>query len=152
MDVESGAEKPEGALGFAVVANVRRELPYGPGAVAIRRGTKHFPPGGKVWLVPPRWDWGHGRVIAVGRHRGSPRHKCVIVPVWHLENFRVQGVYSPAVERRLSGHSRSNGLWETEGEARPWVERWTSGAGLYEWDPREERPQRPQGVSGFGLV
>lgn len=140
--MDSEAETPEEVLGYAVAANVRRELPYGPGAVEIRRGTKHFPPGGKVWLVQPRWDWGHGRVIAVGRHRRSPRYACVIVPVWHLENFRVRALYSPAVVRRLNSASSSLGPWPSADEARPWVERWASGAGLYEQDPRVERTSR----------
>ncbi|MFE1409739.1 hypothetical protein ACFW6F_02800 [Streptomyces sp. NPDC058746] len=139
--MENAAEASEEVLGYAVAANVRRELAYGPDAVEIKRGTKHFPPGGKVWLVRPEWDWGHGRVIAVGRHRGSPRYACVIVPVWHLENFRVKGLYSRAVVRRLNGASRSAGLWGSADEARPWAERWASGVGLYEQDPL----QRPLG-------
>lgn len=140
----SGTETPEEPFGYAVAASVRRELAYGPGAVETKRGTKHFPPGGKVWLVRPRWDWGHGRVIAVGRHRGSPQQACVIVPVWHLENFRVRGLYSPTVARRLNGAWSSMGLWDSADEARPWVERWSSGAGLYEQDPRAADHRSPR--------
>ncbi|MFD9354704.1 hypothetical protein [Streptomyces sp. NPDC060031] len=116
--------------GFAVVANVRQEIRYGNHGAESKRGTKRFPPGRKLWLVRPHWDPGWGRVLAIGPHRGSQRLVGVIVPVWHLEDFRVRGVYSPAVLQRL-GEGVSRGVWESAEAAQEWADRWNNGTGIH---------------------
>lgn len=97
-------ETPEGLLGWCLVANVAREIVRGEGGLDIQHGTKHFRTGALLWLPPVRWDPGHGRWPAVGRHRGnSRRYVHMIVRVDDLENFRVKGVYSEALVRGLNG-------------------------------------------------
>ncbi len=116
--------------GYAVVANVRREIPYGPGGAEFRSGTKHFPAGGKLWLSTPCWDLGFGEALAVGRHRGSPRLIGVVTRVVHLENFRVRAVYSPDLHRRLETYP-GTGLWVTREDAEAQALSWSSGKDLY---------------------
>lgn len=96
------AEGSEVVLAWAVVANVRSETRYGEGDALVRRGVKHFPPGTKVWVLPVQWGDGWDRALVVGRHRGAPRRYAqMVVPLEHLEDFRVEAVYSPAVSREL---------------------------------------------------
>jgi hypothetical protein len=108
-DVTSGMDEPRGApgsgspiLGWSVVANVCAETRYGVGDALVRPGVKHFPPGTKVWVLPAQWGDASDRALVVGRHRGAPRRFVqMVVPLEHLANFRVEGVYSPAVNREM---------------------------------------------------
>ncbi|MFF3559718.1 hypothetical protein ACFYXS_06735 [Streptomyces sp. NPDC002574] len=97
---------PDGLLGWCLVANVPRETAHGESGLDIQHGTKHFRAGTLLWLPPVRWDSGHGRRPAVGRHRGnSRRYVHMIVRADDLENFRVKGVYSEALVRSLNGYA-----------------------------------------------
>lgn len=116
MTDETGPEP----LGLCVVANVARETSHGDGGLEIRTGLRHFAPGAKVWIAPPRWDSGSPDVPVVGRHRGnSRRYTAMVIPRRSLENFRVRAVYSPALLNALGGGS----LWETE-RAESYVRLW----------------------------
>ncbi|TDT98665.1 hypothetical protein EDD99_6895 [Streptomyces sp. 846.5] len=96
---------PEDALGWCLVANVARETARGEAGLDIQRGTRHFAPGALLWIPPGRWDPGHRRVHAVGRHRGNARRYVnMVVRVDDLENFRVKGIYSDALVRGLNGY------------------------------------------------
>ncbi|MCZ0997824.1 hypothetical protein [Streptomyces mirabilis] len=98
-------ETPDGLLGWCLVANVARETAHGESGLDIQHGTKHFRTGALLWLPPVRWDPGHGRWPAVGRHRGNGRRYVnMIVRADDLENFRVKGVYSEALVRSLNGY------------------------------------------------
>jgi hypothetical protein len=101
-------------LAWCVVANVAREIPSGPGGLEIRRGTRHFSPGTKVWVLPPRWGDGAERLVVIGRHRGSRRHVRMVMPRRHLTGFRAQGIYSPTAFRRLTEWGP---LWKSREQA-----------------------------------
>lgn len=88
-------------LRWCVVANVAALTSHGPGGQDVRTGLKHFSPGTKLWLVSPFWGYGGDRIEVLGRHRGGRRLVRMVVERRHLTNFRVQGVYSPAVLREL---------------------------------------------------
>ncbi|KAB1990144.1 hypothetical protein [Streptomyces triticiradicis] len=101
----AGGETPDGLLGWCLVANVARETVRGESGLDIQHGTKHFRAGALLWLPPVRWDPGHGRRHAVGRHRGNGRRYVnMVVRMDDLENFRVKGVYSEALVRGLNGY------------------------------------------------
>lgn len=91
-------------LGLCVVANVARVTTHGDGGRELRVGLRHFAPGAKVWIAPPRWDpWDPG-VTVVGRHRGNHRrYVAVVVQRRFLEDLRVRGVYSPTLLAKLGG-------------------------------------------------
>jgi hypothetical protein len=44
------------------VANVVRERTYGPGGKEIRRGSKHFAPGAKLYCYPSQWGDGYQQI------------------------------------------------------------------------------------------
>ena len=82
---------------WCAVANAVHDRPFGPGHENTRRGTKHFAPGTKLYIV----DWslgdGLGAVLAIGRHRGSSHLVRMWVDVRHVENPRPKLAYSPRV-------------------------------------------------------
>jgi hypothetical protein len=77
------------------------ERGYGPGGVEKRRGTKHFAPGAKVFVVDFFWGMGGEQVTVVGRHRKSHRFIRIAMPAKHLANWRAELAYSPYVIRQI---------------------------------------------------
>lgn len=86
---------------WCLVANVVEERRYGEESTEIRRGTRLFAPGAKVWVPDGYAGMGYDRVTAVGRTRHASRYASVVVAAEHLTNWRVKMVYSPAVLARL---------------------------------------------------
>ena len=70
----------------------------------IRKGTKHFSAGTKVYCYPPLWGDGYEKVKIIGRHRGSRDLVEMIMPSKWLTNWRVKMVYSPFVLSRMKDH------------------------------------------------
>lgn len=83
----------------AVVANVRKLRPTGPGGAVLRSGTKHFSGGTKVYVV---YCYGGRceRITVVGKSR-SGRYIRVDLDVNAVENFRVKMVYKPSALIKL---------------------------------------------------
>ncbi|MEV5955458.1 hypothetical protein AB0M11_17100 [Streptomyces sp. NPDC051987] len=124
-------EEKAGLLGWCLVANVARETLHGEGGLDLQHGMKHFAAGALLWIPPVPWDPGHCRWPAVGRHRGnSRRYVSMVVRAEDLENFRVKGVYSEALVRRLNGRRHDPAAprtlqnpWSRE-DAQNWADRW----------------------------
>jgi len=87
---------------WCVIANVVEERPYGEDH-EMRKGTKHFRSGAKVYCFPMMWGDGYENVRVVGRHRGSNRYVTMIIRSAWLTNWRAKVIYSPEVIRRLEG-------------------------------------------------
>jgi hypothetical protein len=83
------------------VANMTEERRYGPDGSEIKRGSKHFAAGAKVYCFPMQWGDGYEQIEVVGRHRVTHRYVKMIISSSWLENWRVQLVYSPTVVRML---------------------------------------------------
>jgi hypothetical protein len=114
---------------FGVVANVREETAQGEGGLEIRRGIKHFSGGAKVWVLPPQWGDGGDQVFVVGRHRGNRSGFIrIVVDSRHLENYRVRGIYSPALLRAMTRPFKpdrrhpSGCLWRSREDAERFAE------------------------------
>ena len=121
-DSERPAAPPNPEPIWCVVANVAAETRRGPGGWEIGRGTKHFPPGAKVYCSPSLWGDGYERIKVVGRHRGSHRYVAMVVRAAWLTNWRAQLVYSPRVIRTLTPRWRDRPLWDGSAEAKAWAE------------------------------
>jgi len=114
----------------------------GHGVVAIRRGTKHFAPGAKVYCLPPLWDAYHkcrgvDHIVVVGRHRRSHRYIALVMPTEWLTNWRVQLVYSPAVKRRMV-----HAVWERRAWLGPTVANLRAGKLI--WDGSADSKARAE--------
>ena len=96
---------------WCVVANVVAEHPAGENK-EIRRGTKHFSAGTKVYCYPPLWGDGYEDIKVIGRHRGSRKLVEMVMPSKWLTNWRVKMVYTPFVTARMRDD------WDGSKEAR----------------------------------
>ena len=89
---------------WCIAANIVRERPYGPGGKETRRGTKHFLPGAKVYIVDFFWGSGGESVTVVGHHRKSHRYITIVIRSQWLVNWRAELVYSPHVIKEVLAH------------------------------------------------
>lgn len=74
---------------WTAVANIIDERSYGPGGVETRRGTKHFRPRAKVYVI----DWFPGTcdaIVAVGQHRKSRQFIKLVIRVDMIETYALK--------------------------------------------------------------
>ncbi|MFC9327313.1 hypothetical protein [Kitasatospora sp. NPDC057015] len=122
MTEEQAGEPDPALLGVGIAANIVQHTVQGHGGLEVRRGTKHFSPGAKVWVVPQHWDWSE-RLYVVGRHRGRfNRWIAVVMRTDRLENLRIRGVYSPALGRALS-EVAGRPFWSSSDDAQTMIDR-----------------------------
>jgi hypothetical protein len=115
---------------WSIVANIKREHPFGPGGSETRVGTRQFRGGTKVYIAgcfPGTCD----AVVAIGLHRKSRRFITCAVDIRHVENFRVRLVYHPKVIERVQQDER---CWIRTKEA---AETWA--AAFPEWQKLWEK-------------
>jgi uncharacterized C2H2 Zn-finger protein len=87
---------------WCVVGNIAEEIPFGEGK-QLRKGTKHFSPGTKIYCYPPLWDTWKG-IQVIGRHRGSKQFVTMVINLKWLINYRTKLVYNPHILNELSGY------------------------------------------------
>jgi hypothetical protein len=103
---------------WCLVGNIVEEHAFGE-SKEIRRGTKHFTPGTKVYCLPPQWGDGYEKVVAVGICRRSRRWITVVMSRELITNWRPRQVYKPAVLRRLrDGFNGAKAQWKSEREVK----------------------------------
>ena len=116
----SGA--PRETSDWCLVGNIVQEHEFGE-SKEIRRGSKHFTPGTKVYCLPPQWGDGYDKVVAVGIARGSRRWITVVMSSDLITNWRAQVIYEPTVRRRLrEGFKGFNYQWTSRKEVESCVE------------------------------
>ncbi len=81
---------------WCLVGNVVKEREYGENH-EIRNGVKQLSGGTKVFVAPVQWGDGGEDVVVIGMHRYGKRYIEIIIPSRHIENYRMQKVYKPAV-------------------------------------------------------
>lgn len=119
MDDESGnaAGKNEGPV-WCVVGNMGSAHQYGPDGQEIRRGTRHFAPGARLYVRHMMgWTGDTPDLEVVGRHRATHRYVRMIVDSALLEQWRVALVYSPEVIRLLSPYCDGTAASRKEAES-----------------------------------
>lgn len=79
-----------------IVANVIGPHYWGE-AKEIKKGTKHFSPGAKVYCAFIFGGMGHEHVQVMGKPRKSSRMIKIVLAIKFLKNFRVQKVYQPKI-------------------------------------------------------
>ena len=63
---------------WSVVANIKQEFPYGPGAKETRVGLRKFKGGAKVYIVGAFYGMGES-IVVIGQHRSGGKFvSCVI--------------------------------------------------------------------------
>ncbi len=107
----------DGAPMWCLVGNIVEERPFGE-THEIRRGTKHFTPGTKVYCVPAKWGDGYENIPVVGIARKSRRLITIVMQSKRITNWRAQMVYKPAVLRRLCA---AGSKWQSQKETEQYV-------------------------------
>ncbi|GAA3598341.1 hypothetical protein [Kribbella ginsengisoli] len=87
---------------WCIVANVVDVRPYGPGGQEARSGLRIFRAGAKLYVVDGLGGMGWETLEVVGRARSRSRFVEAKVRTEHLVNWRVKGVYSPALLDRIN--------------------------------------------------
>ena len=92
---------------WALVGNIVNEHKYGE-EKDIKKGTKHFSPGTKVYLAPASWGDGYERIHVIGIRKGNRKYIEIVMQTKYIENIRMQKVYKPAIVKRMIN---SENLW-----------------------------------------
>ncbi|MBR9801408.1 MAG: hypothetical protein ACE37I_06160 [Rubinisphaera brasiliensis] len=116
--MESDADVEQNGT-WCVVANVKRERPFGEGGMESRSGTRQFRGGTKVYIGGCYAGTCDG-VVCIGLHRKNRKMITCVVNVCHLENFRPKVAYHPEVVRRLQTDERC--WFRTEEDAERWAQ------------------------------
>lgn len=93
---EEFKDKEEQPWAWALVSNAIDDHEFGE-EHEIRRGTKHFFPGAKIYVAPIQWGDGFESIPVIGRYRYNHKFKQVVMKSKQLTNFRLQKVYNPTV-------------------------------------------------------
>ena len=80
---------------WCATANVKTEIPFGEEHI-IKKGTKHFRGRAKIHIASAYGGMCDNATV-IGHHRSNGRYIKIDMPVKHLENFRLELVYSPKV-------------------------------------------------------
>lgn len=102
---------------WSLVGNIVDEHVVGPNK-EIKRGTKHFSPGTKVYCFPPQWGDGYDKIRVIGRPRKTSRFIKVIMNSGLITNWRIQKVYSRYIKREMI----KNGGWDDSDECKDRIE------------------------------
>jgi hypothetical protein len=81
---------------WCVMANIKHEIPYGPGGGEIKSGVKKFKAGAKVHIVGAYYGPAEC-VIVVGQHRKIGKYISCVIRATAVENLRVKKIYSPQI-------------------------------------------------------
>ncbi|KAB2853463.1 MAG: hypothetical protein F9K46_18305 [Anaerolineae bacterium] len=117
---------------WCLVANVRAEIPYGPGGKETRRGTKQFYAGAKVFCFPVIWGDGYENIMVIGRHRSTHRYIKMIVHWKKLTNWRAELVYSPYIISQIIHPVSKKPLLDGSEEAKAEIEAYATSMRLRE--------------------
>lgn len=102
---------------WSLVGNIVWDHPYGE-EKEIRRGTKHFSPGAKVYCFPVQWGDGYRKIKVIGRPRGTTRYIFVVISSARVTNWRLDKVYAPHVKRLML----ENRGWDDSEKSRQEIE------------------------------
>ena len=116
---------------WCLVGNIVQEREYGENHEA-KLGTKHFSPGTKVYCAPGHWGDGYENIVVIGKHRGSPKYIEIIMPKKHIENFRCQKVFKPAVLKLMNASKW--GFWDNSDVHRDTITKMAEGLNLGRFD------------------
>ncbi len=79
---------------WCIVANVKKEIPYGPGGEVIKSGLKKFKAGAKVSVVGSYPGMCESLVV-IGQERNSGKYINCVVRADKIENMRIKRIYRP---------------------------------------------------------
>ena len=81
---------------WCIDANIKSEIPYGPGGAEIRSGLRKFKGGAKVHIVGAFYGMSED-IVVIGPHRNTGKYISCIIRANTVENLRVKKIYSPQI-------------------------------------------------------
>lgn len=105
---------------WCLVGNIVEKHEFGEEHV-IKLGTKHFPPGAKVFINPVYGGMGHEHILVVGVPRHMKQYVEIVIRRKLVRNFRVHKVYKPAILKLMSASEWD--WWDNSDEARETLEK-----------------------------
>ena len=88
---------------WCIVGNIVDHHFYGK-EKEVRRGTKQFGSGAKVYCMPEFGGMAHEEIRVVGKPRKQKRFINIVMKTKKIKNFRVQKVYNPKIQLDLGSH------------------------------------------------
>lgn len=88
---------------WCIVGNVVDKHLYGM-EKEIKRGTKQFRPGAKVYCMPEFGGMAHEEIRVIGKPRKQNRLINIVMRTKNIKNFRVQKVYNPKIQFDIGSH------------------------------------------------
>ncbi len=79
---------------WCVVANIKKEIPFGPGGSEIKSGLKKFKAGSKVSVVGSYPGMCESLVV-IGQERNSGKYINFVVRADKIDNLRVKRIFRP---------------------------------------------------------
>lgn len=128
------AQSPDGI--WCVVANIKREHPFGEGGKETKVGTRQFRGGAKVH-IGGCYAGTCDSVICIGLHRKSGRYITCVVSVMLVENFRAKVAYHPEVIQRINQDQRC--WFRSQQDAETWAAEFPNWQEI--WKPNEQTEQ-----------
>jgi len=92
---------------WSVVANVKKEIPYGPGGSEIKSGLKKFKAGAKVHIVGAYYGMAES-ITVIGQHRQSGKYISCTIKANTVENLRAKKIYSKSILDLLKNGENHN--------------------------------------------
>jgi hypothetical protein len=98
---------------WCLVGNVKMEYVWGEEKI-VRRGSKLFPPGAKLYCFPSQWGDGYENIMVIGKPRRTGRLITIIMRSERIENWRVKKVYDKRVLERMKGKTWADRFCDEE--------------------------------------
>jgi hypothetical protein len=89
---------------WCIVGNIIDEHFWGENK-EIRKGSKQFRPGAKVYCMPEFGGMAHESMRVLGKPRKQKRLINIVIRTQLIKNFRVQKVYNPKIQTEIGSHS-----------------------------------------------
>lgn len=114
MSIETINNREQSEWVWALVGNIVEEHKYGP-EHEVRKGTKHFGPGTKVFLSKYGYDSG---IPVIGHPRHGKNYITVFVKYDQIENYRLQKVYKPEILKIMAKEHKLASFYDNSEESR----------------------------------
>lgn len=92
---------------WCVIANVKKEIPYGPGGHEIKSGLKKFKAGAKLHIVGAYFGPADS-LVAIGQHRKTNKYIRCVIKANAIEKLRVKKIYSKRILEMIEYFQEQN--------------------------------------------
>lgn len=101
----------EGEYLWCIVGNIV-ETHYSKESDEIKKGSKHFRPGAKVYCIPEFPGCKYESMRVIGKPRKQKAMIDIIIRTKLITNFRLQKVYSPSLFDKISEQHVYKSFWD----------------------------------------